>query len=401
MILIPIGTDAPLYHYPISTVTLMVANCVCFYFTGAGHEELTMPWVLEFGHINPLEWLTSMFAHAGFGHLIGNMIFLWSFGLIVEGKIGWLRMLGVYMLIGLTQAAFIQMIMLPFADKGGALGASSAIFGLMAICLVWAPKNEIKVFFFIWVWWYIRARVVDVTVMFFAIFFLCWDLLSFVLWHGGGMGTPALHLSGAAIGFGVGVLMVKKNWVNCENWDLFNVMAGTYGRATDKTIAVGSHADPTIMFGHADVAVSDDLPDESQQTKVSKRLKKIHKLIDAGDVMTASEKLMDLRMQDDSPLAQKYLKRLATGLLKAEMTDDAEIYLEEYVEHYPESSAWARVRLAQILLTVRKRPRAALTILKKVRLSQLSTEQQQLAKKLVASAKQKIKAGVEDAEPDW
>lgn len=395
----PIGTDAPLYHYPITTVGLILANCVCFALTGAGNEHMTEPWILEFGSINPLEWLSSMFAHANFSHIIVNMIFLWTFGLIVEGKIGWLRMLGLYMFIGLTQAAFIQLIMLPF-DTSGALGASSAIMGLMAICLIWAPKNDIKVFFFFWFWLYIRMKVIDVTVMIFAIFFLTMDLLSFVM-SGLGMGTAALHLSGAAIGFGVGILMVKRNMVNCENWDIFNVMAGTYGREADKTIAVGSHADPTIMFGHSDVAVSDDMPDNSHQAKVSKRMKKIYGLIDDGDVMTASEKLMDLRMQDDTPLDEAYLRRLAIGLLKAEMPDEAEIYLEEFIEHYPEECAWARVRLAQLLLTLRKRPRAALKILKLVRLSQLNEEQQKLAKKLVMTGKKQIKAGVEDAEPEW
>lgn len=401
MILIPVGTDAPLYHYPITTVGLIVANVICFVVSGGGYNEAAIqPWILEFGHINPLEWLSSMFAHAGIGHIFGNMVFLWSFGLIVEGKIGWYRMLAIYMGIGLSQAAFIQLIMLPWGTSG-ALGASSTIMGLMAMSLIWAPKNELKVFFFIWIFFYIRIKILDITIMTFAVLYLGWDLLSFILFHGGGMGTPALHLSGAAIGLGVGVVMVKKDWVNCENWDIFNVMAGTYGREADKTIAVGSHADPTIMFGHANVAVSDDLPDTSHRAKVSKRMQKIYDLIDAGDVITASERLLDLRMQDDTPLNRQHLKRLANGLLKAEMPDDAEIYLEEYVEVYPESASWARLKLAQRLLTEHKRPRAMLAMLKGVRLSELAPEQQDLARKLVVAGKKQIRAGVEDAEPEW
>ena len=129
--MLPIGTDAPLYHYPITTVGLIITNVVCFGLTGFGDPGLTEPWILHFGEINPLQWLSSMFAHANFGHLIGNMFFLWGFGLIVEGKIGWWRMLRLYLAIGLTQAAFIQTIMLPW-PVSGALGASSAIMGLMA-----------------------------------------------------------------------------------------------------------------------------------------------------------------------------------------------------------------------------------------------------------------------------
>ncbi|MEQ9406735.1 MAG: rhomboid family intramembrane serine protease [Fuerstiella sp.] len=395
--MLPIGTDAPLYHYPITTVGLIIANVVCFAATGFGNPELTDPWVLHFGTLNPLEWLSSMFAHAGIGHIVGNMFFLLGFGLIVEGKIGWYRMLALYMGIGLTQAAFIQVIMLPW-KVSGALGASSAIMGLMTISMVWAPKNELKTLLFIG----FRVFVFDITIMWFACYYLFWDLLSFILIHGGGMGTPALHLSGAMIGFGAGVLFLKKGWVDCENWDLFRVLKGTYGPYADPSTTVGSHADPTLMFGHSDVAVKNELPDESRGAKISKRLKRINEMIDASDFIGASEAIFDLRLQDDSSLlTQARLKRLSSGLLTANMPDDAEIYLEEYVERFPEEAAWARVRIAQLLLNHHKRPSAALAALKKVRLSQLSANLQQLGRKIAAAAKKQVKAGVQDAEPEW
>lgn len=395
--LIPISTDAPLYHYPITTVGLVLANIACFVATGGGDPQLTEPWVLHFGTINPLEWLSTMFAHANVGHLIGNLFFLWAFGLIVEGKIGWIRMLGVYLTIGITQAAFIQLVMLPW-DEGGAIGASSAIMGLMAISLVWAPKNELKTFIYI----AFRIFVFDVTIMWYACFYLFWEVVSWTLFHGMGMSTPALHLSGAMFGFGAGVLFLKKGWVDCENWDLFRVMSGTYGRNADPTVAVGSHADPTLMFGHSDVVVKDDLPDNSHGARMSRRMVKINELVDCGDYITASERILDLRMQDDSSqLTEKRLRRLAVGLLKANMPDDAEMYLEEYVERFPEDAAWARVKIAQLLLTLHKRPNATLATLKKVRLSQLSADQQQLAKKIASTAKKQVKAGIQDAEPEW
>ena len=37
------------------------------------------------------------------------------------------------------------------------------------------------------------------------------------------------HLIGAAIGFVVGTVLLKQRWVDCENWDLFAVINGTYG----------------------------------------------------------------------------------------------------------------------------------------------------------------------------
>ncbi|MEO2014399.1 MAG: rhomboid family intramembrane serine protease [Fuerstiella sp.] len=395
--LIPIGTDAPLYHYPIATVGLIVANVICFVATGFGAAETLDPWVLHFGVIKPIEWLSTMFAHAGFSHLIGNMFFLWGFGLVVEGKLGWRRMLTLYLAIGITQAALIQFIML-HTDRGGAVGASSAIMGLMAISLVWAPKNELKVF----LWLIFRPYIFDVTIMWYACLYLGWELVSWTLLHGMGMSTAALHLSGAFIGFGAGVLYLKKGWVDCENWDLFRVWSGNYGRYADSNTTVSSYANPELMFGKSDVAVKDDLPDDSRPKRNSKRLKKINEMIDSGDFIGASEEMLTHQMQDsDSQFDESRLKRLAIGLLRANMPDDAEIYLEEYVERFPDAAMWARVRLAQVLLVHHKRPSAALVELKQVRLSQLTEEQRTTAKKMAVIAKKQIKAGVLDAELEW
>ncbi len=125
-------------------------------------------------------------------------------------------------------------------------------------------------------------------------------------------------------------------------------------------------------------------------------------MIDCGDFIGASEEMLTHQLQDsDSQFNESRLKKLAIGLLRANMPDDAEIYLEEYVERFPDAAAWARVRLAQVLLVHHKRPSAALAELKQVRLSQLSEDQRTAAKKMAAAAKKQIKAGVLDAEPEW
>lgn len=403
LLAIPTGSDAPIYHRPIATVGLILANVACFVAQGFGNEIDLQPWALDLapGHINPIEWLTTMFAHAGFGHLIGNMIFLWTFGFVVEGKIGWYRMLALYLGIGIAQAAFIQVIFLPW-NAGHVVGASSAIMGLLAITMVWAPKNELGLAYFLWIFIFIRWGVLEITYMWFACFYLCYEFISWTIFEGGTLSTPALHLSGAMFGLGAGVLMLKKGWVDCENWDLFRVMSGNYGRFANSSTTVGSHADPGVMFGDKDVRVKTELPDESHKAKSNRLFEKINALIDSADFITASEKMFDLRLKDStSLLSQKRLKTLAVGLLKANMPDDGEMYVEEYLERFPDQCSWARVRMAQLQLTHHRQPRAALLSLKKVRLSELSSSMQTLAKKIASAAKQQVRAGVEDAEPEW
>lgn len=399
---IPLTTDAPIYHRPIATVGLILANIACFVVQGLG-QVFALQWALDLsvGHVNPVEWLTAMFTHAGFGHLIGNMIFLWTFGFVVEGKIGWLRMLGLYLGIGVAQAAFIQLIFLSW-DAGYVIGASSAIMGLLAITMVWAPKNELGIGYFLLICIIPYWGIYELTYMLFACLYLGYELFSWLVFAGATLSTPALHLSGALFGLGAGILMLKKGWVDCEDWDLFKVMSGKYGRFAHASTTVGSHADPVAMFGDKDVSVKSQLRDNSHKAKGNRLFDKINALIDAGDVIPASEKMFDLRLKDStSLLTEKRLKKLAIGLVKSNMPDDAEMYVEEYLERYPDDCAWARVRMAQLQLTIHRQPRAALLSLKKVKLSELGNDTQTLAKKIASKAKQLVRAGVEDAEPEW
>ena len=435
--ILPIGTDAPLYHYPISTVGMIIVNTLCFVIFGAGNESSS--WLLHYGSFNPLEWVLSIFMHFGWMHLIGNMFFLWPFGLIVEGKLGWKRFLIVYLTIGVSQCAIEQTIMLTrtearalasfdmesrqqlvdeiiveeelspeeaahiaelylTATRGASCGASSVIFGLMAICLVWAPKNELNVLLII----FIRPIFFEITIMWYSVFYIGCELLTFTL-SGFSMGSNALHVMGAAVGFGIGVLYLKKDWVDCENWDLFRVLSGNYGRFADPSTTVGSHADPTLVFAK-DVSVTGDAPIAIERDKApvnSSSLKKINSLIDANAMLEAAEEMYALQLRDSNArLDQKRLKRLCQGLIKASVLEDAELYLDDYIERFPMDAAWARVRSAEVLL-LNRRPSAALLTLKQVRLSQLTDDYQTLAKKIVRTAKKQVQNGVQDDTPEW
>ena len=83
------------------------------------------------------------------------MIFLIPFGLLVEGKIGWWKFLLLYFGIGMSECAIEQPLMLGFsltpeqieyleyAGRSaipGSVGASSAIFGLVVVTMLWHPR---------------------------------------------------------------------------------------------------------------------------------------------------------------------------------------------------------------------------------------------------------------------
>ena len=440
MPLIPINTDAPLYHFPYATIGLIVVNTVCFVATGCGmNDRLQEPWLLQYGDgLNPLEWIPAAFAHGGFMHLIGNMFFLWGFGLVVEGKLGWRIFIPLYLGMAAAWGAGVDLLTLHRTDayvlrsefdvdtfeefeklvaaeapdvdarhllnvaKGRCLGASGVIFSLMAISLVWAPKNEMHIVGFL----FYRAVSFDVTIMVYSLWYLALNILGLLL-SKFEMGSSGLHMIGCVIGFAVGVGFLGMGWVDCEKWDLFSVLSGKYGRFAEQDWAIGGHSPTGKTYGELPLPTGIEESANGAATvtrakKTSTAMKQVNALIDSGDVLTAAEVLMTMRLHEtDICPDEARLRMLAMGLLQAQAFDDAEIWLQEYLDHFPEDNAWARIRMAQLLLTQFKRPTASLLTLKGLSLEGVNGQMQTLAKKIVRTAKEQIRSGVQDEEPEW
>jgi membrane associated rhomboid family serine protease len=85
--------------------------------------------------------VTSMFVHAGFFHLAGNMLYLWIFGSSIEDALGRLRFVLFYLVCGLG-AASVQVWANP-ASRIPMVGASGAISGVLGAYLRVYPRARI------------------------------------------------------------------------------------------------------------------------------------------------------------------------------------------------------------------------------------------------------------------
>ena len=400
---LPINTDAPIYHFPWATLSMILANCLVFIAMLTG-DVSAADWSLQYGEINALQWVTSNFIHGGFFHLLGNMFFLWGFGLIVEGKIGWPAFLAVYFGIGITECALEQVCMLSL--DGASFGASSIIFGLTAMALVWAPKNEVSLFYFFFMI-FIRTGVFDVTIMAYALFALTWEVLVFAV-QGFQVGTAALHLLGAIIGLGLGVLMLKRNLVDCEGWDLFSVMQGTHGNldadpsrfslslSGKKKSRKKRKRSKARMLTESGAELPAAVEDSGSELSQSDRARmRILRLIAEGKPRAALTEMQ--KQQHRSPsfqLERGPLRKLVQGLIEHEQWNESITLLEEYLSRFDRDSDVMRVQLALLLVQKQRRPRAALKVLDVVNGDQLSPELQQRARKVRERANQLIESGV-------
>ena len=87
--------------------------------------------------------LTSMFLHGGWGHLGGNMLFLWIFGDNLEHRIGHLRFIIFYLVCGI--AAGLAHIVFNSGSVVPTVGASGAISGVLGGYLLMFPRNRVHV----------------------------------------------------------------------------------------------------------------------------------------------------------------------------------------------------------------------------------------------------------------
>jgi membrane associated rhomboid family serine protease len=132
--------------FPIVTLLIIALNAIVFVCELAGGDAFILRWsaipadIMHGRHLETV--LTSMFMHAGWAHIIGNMVFLWAFGPEVEDVMGPWRYLGFYLLAGLI-AMMAQILMIPDATTPN-LGASGAIAAVMGAFVVTFPRDQIK-----------------------------------------------------------------------------------------------------------------------------------------------------------------------------------------------------------------------------------------------------------------
>jgi membrane associated rhomboid family serine protease len=155
--MIPLYDSNPGRRFPLVTIALVVANCAVFLLyelpnqdsairqasfypcdvTGACH--LGLPWGVS--------WITAMFMHASWLHIIGNMLYLLIFGNNVEDAFGRLGYLAFYLVGGLVADVVQTTVTLLFGTADDAmtanLGASGAIAAVLGAYIVLYPRARV------------------------------------------------------------------------------------------------------------------------------------------------------------------------------------------------------------------------------------------------------------------
>ena len=146
----PIGDDDTARRTtPIVTYALIALNVLFFFVELSGGDPFIEHWSVVPRRLlaNPGSdfptIFTSMFMHAGWLHLGGNMLYLWIFGDNVEDRFGHLKFLIFYLLCGI--AATAAQLAFTTGSNVPNLGASGAIAGVLGAYILLFPREQVKV----------------------------------------------------------------------------------------------------------------------------------------------------------------------------------------------------------------------------------------------------------------
>jgi rhomboid family protein len=155
MSVIPVASEERVGQPAVANLAIIGLNLLVFLLELALGEPFVTRWAFTPADLTAflqgaggaqavLTIFTSMFMHAGLGHIAGNMLFLWVFGQAVEDAFGARAYLAYYLTCGVA-ATLAQYLIAPGSPVPN-LGASGAIAGIMGAYLAMYPRSTIDLF---------------------------------------------------------------------------------------------------------------------------------------------------------------------------------------------------------------------------------------------------------------
>ena len=350
---IPVGTEARVRRTPWGTIALVGANLgafLYFHFT-PGSEPDFYRFMLYPGAPSLLTSITSSFLHAGWMHLVINLVYLGIFAPPVESRVGTLRFLAVYLcfagLANLAQAAWM-LSHTPELASMPILGASGAVAGVMGLFLVRLYFARLKFTAVTLLYFQGITRVNKIALPSFAAIILWFVLQGVYQLSQPVEGTAYIsHLTGLVIGVGLGYLMGLAGEGRLER----RLMIGDrYAERGEWYAALGEYEaylakrpeDSEVLIRAARVQRVTHQTAGSQERfreTIACRLR-------SGDIEGACDAFDEMkRLLGDVAIPSGYLLRIARCFEERGRPSDASRAYEAYGRHYPDAAGAATALL--------------------------------------------------------
>ncbi|MGE5542943.1 MAG: rhomboid family intramembrane serine protease [Bacillota bacterium] len=180
--MIPLRDSVRSRRFPVVNVLIIVANVLIFVYEmtlpgrqvdvlfrtyGLVPAKFAMTGVASF-----LPLITSQFLHGGPLHVGGNMLYLWVFGDNIEDRMGHLRYLVFYLLLGCISG--LAHVMFNVSSRTPTVGASGAVAGILGAYFMSFPRSRILALIPLVIFW----SVTEVPAVVFLFLWFVLQLLS-------------------------------------------------------------------------------------------------------------------------------------------------------------------------------------------------------------------------------
>jgi membrane associated rhomboid family serine protease len=217
--MIPLRDTMRPHSVPFVTYALLIANVAVFLHEvslGPALEAFLFTYGLIPRDFAFVSLFTSMFLHAGWMHLLGNMLYLHIFGDNVEDRMGHARFLGMYLLAGVV--AGLAQVMINSSSAIPMVGASGAIAGVTGAYMLFFPRARIVTLVPVFVF----VQIMEVPAVFFLFIWFAYQLMLGV----GSLGSEAMggvafwaHIGGFVAGMLVGPLLAAPRRSSRMAWE--------------------------------------------------------------------------------------------------------------------------------------------------------------------------------------
>jgi hypothetical protein len=326
-----------------------------------------------------------MFMHDGAGHLLGNMLFLWVFGLVVEGRAGPLVFSALYLGAGVFQNMVEQLAFLAIPDVPS-LGASGAIFSIMVIAMIWCPQDQIT--FFYW-FFFVFAGLVQIPILLLGAVYVFWDF-GFVLFEGAILSTSVLHIVGAVTGLVLAIIGLRFNWVDCEQRDLVSM----FREAGGKELA------PREPRKTAREVAQEKKDIEEARESIALKWKSIDMHLAGENAPAALNVMSQIRkLNAQAVWDEPRLYQIIRIFQKQERWDEVIHYSEQYLSRFTEKYDAVALNAAKVMLLKKGFPRRVIQLLEKYGPQLRDPQSAKVAEELSRRARQRIDQG--EIEPQF
>lgn len=334
--IIPIRTDYRMTRRPWVNYLIVAANIIIFVMSYTGTlQNHGQAWLLRPDDPQLYQFFTSVFMHAGWTHLIGNMIFLWVFGNAVNDRFGQAGYLAFYLAGGIL--ACIGYLLL--GGTSPILGASGAISAVTGAYLVLLPRARVTVL----VWLFYLILPLEISSLYFLLFQFIWnvvmsynDAITSMPGAGAGGVAYAAHSSGYVFGIAVAAILLATKVLPPNRFDLLNLVR-QQKRRNEYRQMVSQGYNPFIGQAVASSATA-PLPSPAREVDDPRELelrREISQCLADHDLPGATARYVELAaLSPQTVLSRQQQLDLANQLMAAEKYEVAANAYERFLKHY-------------------------------------------------------------------